>query len=235
MVESLAAFPFWVLGASLLYAVFSTFRFSVALGMLERPLVVAFVFGLIGADWTTCLGVGIFFEIIWLDLFPAGTYIPPHGTAAAMGALSLIQFFGLNSPSELPLPLACGVIFGLAGKRLDVMLRKRENATHNSLLLWGKHAQPAGNVPPLPEWFVMRSWLSAAAVNLFFFLVFFLVFSGILSLAVQKGLVFVSPELRWFHLWLFAAVGGLLSLRQRKAYILLTGIVLLGAVYRFLF
>ena len=33
------------------------------------------------------LSAGIFFELLWLDLFPAGTFIPPHGLLALTAPL----------------------------------------------------------------------------------------------------------------------------------------------------
>jgi len=47
------------------------------------------------------LNLGIFFELLWLDLFPAGTFIPPQSVYAVLLTLSISYIFALKNISQL--------------------------------------------------------------------------------------------------------------------------------------
>ncbi|PKN31367.1 MAG: hypothetical protein CVU63_24290, partial [Deltaproteobacteria bacterium HGW-Deltaproteobacteria-20] len=36
------------------------------------------------------MSAGIFFELLWLDLFPAGTYIPPQALLSLIATLTIL-------------------------------------------------------------------------------------------------------------------------------------------------
>ena len=99
--------------AGFFFGLLSLFRNAVHLGFLDRPLVIGILFALILDPDIPFLGIGIFFELLWLDAIPAGTYIPPQSQLAAFvcaevaalpgrGARWIPSFGGARTRSTTP-------------------------------------------------------------------------------------------------------------------------------------
>ncbi|WP_345782780.1 PTS sugar transporter subunit IIC [Pseudodesulfovibrio pelocollis] len=203
---------------------FSLFRFSLTIGLLERPLVIGLFWGLATGDVETSLCIAIFFELFWLDLIPVGTYIPPHLTVATFAALSLTTFFGLDHPGRILFVLFASMPLAWLGTRLEALLRERDQVNYNKLLTWVRNPDS----PRLPSLIVMRSvgrtfvysglaFYAAMLVLVYFFEIFF---------SLNPSL-FTKLGVTWPYLWVAATLGGLMALRVRRAYALLAaGIIL---------
>jgi mannose PTS system EIIC component len=208
------------------FALFSLFRFSVSLGLVERPLVVGLIWGLFGGNLETCLYSAIFYELLWLDFIPVGTFIPPHMTAAAFTGLTLSSYFGLDTPPLVFLALVAGLPMAWLGARLERTMRDRLNRSYGLVLQWLRkpHAQ---DVPS-------RILAGVLLSKLFVFWAFFLVGAGALVGCLHFILANYSGQLAgfklgWSHFLIAASLGGLLALRLRSLYLAVgAGAVALG-------
>lgn len=174
----------------------------------------------------TSLSIAIFFELAWLDMIPAGTYIPPHLGAAVFTALSLASFHHLVQPGEVALVMVAGVPMAWLGKRAEALLRCAQGRCHDRAVQWAGQAESG----PFPERLIYSSVLRSFLVSWLFF------FGSLLAInfIVGRSLHPLRPlldelHLDWPHLWLAASLGGLLALRVRKAYALFfSGAALVG-------
>jgi len=192
--------------------------------LLERPLVIGLFWSLFFHDSTTSLYIAIFFELFWLDLIPAGTFIPPHLTAATFAALALTTYFGFDHPARIMIILFASMPLAWLGTKVEGMLREREKDSYNQLLNWTRNPQ-AHN---LPAYLVIRSLIRSflAAGITFYVAIMVLKFAISGLLAVYPG-VLSTMDVTWPYLWIAATLGGLMALRVRRAYaILVAGIVL---------
>nr|WP_284710708.1 PTS sugar transporter subunit IIC [Desulfovibrio aminophilus] len=203
-------------------------RSSLNLGLIERPLAIGFLWSLFGGDWSTSLAVAVFYELFWLDAIPAGTYIPPHLAASTTAALALVSHFGLTHPAQIAVPLALSMPLSWLGARLEGALREWQNRGYSAILQWARHSAD----PDLPPRLVLRAVLTSALFSWLFF------FSCILTLAVVTDLCLLrfgpqlaASRLTWTPLLLAAGLGGVLSLRLRRAQALFAA----GAVVVILF
>ncbi|QGY41136.1 hypothetical protein GM415_13700 [Pseudodesulfovibrio cashew] len=212
------------------FALFSLFRYSLSIGLLERPLVIGLLWGLFTGDMTTSLYIAIFFELFWLDLIPVGTYIPPHLTAATLAALSLTTYFGLEHPARIMGILFACMPLAWLGAKAEGLLRDQERGGYNRLLNWSR--DPAS--PVVPTQLILKALLRTFAVSWFLFLASTLVLKFTFETLFSLYPTFLtSVGITWPHLWVAAMLGGLMSLRLRRAYGVLMGGVTLIAIFMF--
>jgi len=206
------------------FALFSQFRFSISIGLLERPLVIGVFWGAFTGDYTTSLYIAIFFELFWLDLIPAGTFIPPHLTAATFSALSLTTFFGLQDPSRIIAILFASMPLAWIGAKLDGWVRDSERGSYNKLLNWARNPKN----PIVPGTLILRSLTRTFILSGLTFYVAILILKQLFQVffTLYPGLL-TSLDVKWAHLWIAATLGGLMALRLKRAYaVLATGITL---------
>jgi PTS system mannose-specific IIC component len=202
------------------FALFSLCRFSVSLGLLERPLVVGLLWGLFVGNLEQSLFVAIFYELLWLDFIPVGTFIPPHMTAACFTALALSSRFGLDSLPMMFLPLLAGLPMAWLGARLERIMRDRLNRSYGSVLQWVRKPLDV-HVPGRLLWGSLASKMLASWG---FFLAGCLVLSLILRYTMYEFAPFLaSLKLTWPMLLACSSVGGMLALRLRSLYVAVAG------------
>ncbi|CCH47781.1 PTS sugar transporter subunit IIC [Pseudodesulfovibrio piezophilus] len=207
------------------FAFFSLFRVSLNVGLLERPLVIGLFWGCLTGNYVNSFNIAIFFELFWLDLIPVGTFIPPHLTAATFSALSLSTFFGLTHPAKIMGVLFASMPLALLGTRVEAWFREQERGSYNSLLHWARKP----NTKDLPARLILRSVLRSLLLSWGAF------FCAILVLKFTFKTVFTlypafltSIDITWPHLWIAASMGGLMALRLKRAYaVLTTGVILI--------
>ncbi|MDO9632428.1 MAG: PTS sugar transporter subunit IIC [Humidesulfovibrio sp.] len=208
------------------FALFALCRFSVSLGLIERPLVIGLCWGLVFGNMTSCLYISIFYELLWLDFIPVGTFIPPHMTAAAFTGLALATYFGLDSPPLVFAALVFGLPMAWLGARLDRNLRDRLNRSYSSVLHWVR--RPAGD--DVPAKLILRTLMGKLLVSW----LFFLLGAGVLAVLLrfflnQYSWFLFDLNLGWNQFLIAASLGGLLSLRLRSLYLSIgVGAVALG-------
>ncbi len=174
----------------------------------------------------TCLFSAIFYELLWLDFIPVGTFIPPHMTAATFAGLAISSYFGLDSPPLVFLALVAGLPMAWLGARLDRVLRDRLNRSYGLVLQWLRKPHDVD----MPSRMLVGVLVSKLLVSW----VFFLVGTGLLAAAVRFILDHYSGQLAglqltWNHFLIAASLGGLLALRLRSLYLsVAAGAVALG-------
>lgn len=211
---------------------FSYFRYSVNIGLAERPLVIGMLWGMVTGDPAISMAIALFFELLWLDLFPAGTFIPPQSVTATFIALGLVRSFGLATPASILLPLAAAVPAAWLGAHMESLYRKRRNRYFNHLLL----ATRSRSRNFKPHHFVKRSLVHLGLANLGVFSAYMAGACLMLVFAVPHWERLMRPvDISWGHLWLAASLGGVLSLRWRRAYAYLgAGALLVAGAVMFL-
>lgn len=197
--------------------------------MLDRPLTVGFVWGLFTGDWATSLGVTLFFELLWLDIFPAGTIIPPHSLAPALASLAVMWLFGIASPALAAVIMLAALPLGRLFTFLERYHRQYENHAFDRLLLWAKRPEHT----PGPGVLTRRAIMVMLPLN---FVAFTMALAGLLAIMhlvlPRLAPLLGSIPLKWPHLWVVASVGAVLSLRHRPAYAILLGGVALAVASR---
>lgn len=197
--------------------VFSGLRFTLNLGVIERPLVFGPLLGLVLGDTGDGVAVGLFFELFWLDLIPAGTYIPPNALLSVCVTLGLMRHFGLNGAGECVPALALGIPAAYAGAWLERMQRSWQDRGYNRLLAWAKGSERGSQ----PHVIVRYSLIQLAASNLLLVMVCMLAALSLLGVVIHlAGHALFAPlsHFSWPMLWITASVGGVLSLRVKNAY-----------------
>ena len=169
--------------------------------------------GFLYGQWATCIGLAVFFEMLWLDLFPAGTYIPPHRTLTAFSILVLSCEMQIDSPATLLPLIAIGLIMARVGAWLESRQRSWQNASYDCLhqrISEGCFELPLGRI-------VLGSMVQMTAMNAALFSL--VIIAGTALLQAQFFTDFpISRGIEWPHLWAMALVGGVLALRIRRAY-----------------
>lgn len=202
-----------------------------SIGLLERPLVIGLFWGAFTGDFQTSLYIAIFFELFWLDLIPAGTYIPPHLTAATFATLSLTTWFALKQPSEIMLIMFASMPLAWVGAHLEGMMRERQKSNYNKVLNWAR--KPVD--PNVPGTIILRSVLTMLLASWVLFFVTVLVFQHAFSYVFSHfSQYFIAYKVQWAHLWIAATLGGVMALRVKRAYVVLTlgiGFVLFFSIW----
>lgn len=202
------------------FALLSLFRFSVSLGLIERPLVVGVLWGVFVGNLESSLYISIFYELLWLDFIPVGTFIPPHMTAATFTALAIATHLGLDSMPQVCLPLLAGLPMSWLGARLERIMRDRLNRSYSGILGWVRKPLDV-NVP-------VRLILGTLASKVLVHWLFFLAGAGLLAylsqlVSTHYGAQLASLRVGWRELLIAASVGGLLALRLRSLYLSVAG------------
>lgn len=225
MVEVSTAAVVWILAATCLFTLFSFLRFSFNLGIIERPLVQGLIWGLLTGDISLGVSVALVFELFWLDLIPAGTFIPPNAAAANLTALCLVTVFGFSEPSQVVFPLLLAFPLAWVSSRLEQAHRRRQDRGYNILHGWLQADRQGDYAPGL---LIRRAITQALSGYFLFFLLTVTSLVALTSWLLGHGLLRPPIEMfTWGHLWIGATLGGFLALRVSGAYMILT----LGACF----
>lgn len=193
-------------------------RYAFNLGFLDRPITIGLFFGLLSGNWTVNLGVSVFYELMWLDYFPAGTYVPPHRLISTFLALVIVQVLSLTTPWQILPVLVVSLPFSWIGSFLEHKERLWQNNKYKTMLGRKENVQT--------EFVTSRdiqiSLLQKIFINCGFFIISFL----IVYFFLQYLFLFWPNNLNilnWYHLWSISLVGAILSLRIPIAFEILAG------------
>ncbi len=192
-------------------------------------MVLGLAWACLSGEYTASLGIGVFFELFWLDLFPAGTFIPPNYVAATVASLAVCHRYNLSTPAEVLPALALGLAVGKMGQWLEQFLRNRNDQADIRL-----HEEK--NFPHQSSATLILSAIGRSIAASFLFMV-----------VVLTGVALFSPwwepllrqwqdmvRLHWWELWFCASIGGILAIRWRRVYGLLVAGVVIVAMSAFL-
>lgn len=220
----IACFPPFhlLLLAAILYGLASVLRFSCYIGLLDRPLFVAGLWGFCTGDWALAIPLGIFFELFFMDLLGAGTYIPPSGVFSLLLCLFLADSFALN-PQAVPILLVM-VTLPLAGlgARLEQWFRQRRVKLHNFFVEDEQMERPVSLLSIVAS--VSELWAGQVLLFVLTGLGLFWLGQGLLAACNFFSLPFSLHSasawpVTWPLLWLVGALGGVLCLRVKNAFI----------------
>ncbi len=202
------------------------------MGLLERPAAIGLLWGLVTGHIELGLGIGLFYELLWLDLFHAGTYIPPNSAASTLASLCLAEIWGLTTPPGMLLPLIAGLPLGLIGSKLEHFQRVWQNSAYNSLLQWARRSHQLEEPTDRHlQYVVIRSLLQNAILS-FLFLASSLtiIWAALTPLRAPESFRMLDIEMGWAHIWFCALIGGVLALRVKRAYVTLVIGVITAAI-----
>lgn len=209
------------------FALLSLARFSISLGFIDRPLCAGFLWGLITGDMATTLCLAIFYEFFWLDLFPAGTYIPPNALFPMFCILSLAETLPDMSVAALFLPVILSLPLAFFGAHLEKRRREWQVAGYNRVIRRFRTGADIEGAAGLAVWGSLFQLFTLNFVA--FFCVTWLVLFAFGSMAAWQAPPLTFPHASWPLLWTFGAVGGVIALRIKRSYaVFVTGGVVLG-------
>ncbi len=183
--------------------------------MLERPLFLALIAGVVTGQWHLVIPLGIVFELLWLDSIPLGSVVSPQASFSFLLLLPIALRYQWPSPSPYMLPLIFAGACAYLGAWCERALRLRQNRYLETLKHWCVQTSHEGN---LPERLV--------AANIFQrFLLQFACFVPA-SLFIQYGteallrhdLLLQVRLLTWPVLYAVCTTGAIFVLRIRHAY-----------------
>lgn len=166
------------------------------------------------------LSLAVFYELFWLDLFPAGTYMPPNPLFPMLCVLTLSESLAAPDIITLFLPVILTLPLAALGSFIEKRQREWQVAGYNRVILClranGDMGKAAGHS-------VFASLAQLFTVNgIVFFIATTLVVLAADALTAWQGQPLAFRYASWPLLWVIGAVGGMLSLRIRRNYILFT-------------
>lgn len=204
-----------LLGFATLFGISTVLRLSFYVGFVERPISIAIIWGAVTGDWTMALGLGIFFELFWMDLIGAGTYIPPNANLSLLLCLFVSSSFasqGMYMPAPPLVLIVLSIPLAFAGTWIEQHHRHKLISLHEQLVEKRQMDKP---IPiTVISWAILQLWFKET-------LLFILLGSAVYCLLAFPFLNFHQfpgqEKLDWSVLWLTATLGGVLSLRTRRA------------------
>ncbi len=109
-------------------------RYGVNLGFVERPLFAGVLWGAVTGDMPTAVSLAVFYELFWLDLFPAGTYMPPN---SLFPMLTILAYAGtLDDPAitYLFLPIILTLPLAFLGACVEKRQREWQVGSYNRVI-----------------------------------------------------------------------------------------------------
>ncbi len=169
--------------------------------------------------------IAAFFELLWIDLIPAGTFIPPNAIFCVLATMTIVEIFSLELPSQIfPVMLATIPVAFLCSW-LEGIQRDTQNSNYNLILQQSR--KTAENYKP--------GIMIAGSVLQILLIYLALGLSGIygLYLITEKIQLYLpaTDDLSWGHLLMAASISALAALRIKKAYFSLVFALVLISVY----
>jgi PTS system mannose-specific IIC component len=163
--------------------------------------------------WNPGLQIALFFELFWLDLIPVGTFIPPYALFSTILTMVVVQALDLQQVSGVCLIMVLTMPFSALFGRFESLQRNRQNQAHTELLRWARQ-RTAG--PDILYGLVQKSLLQIVVLG---FAGFMISACAVFLLGAELLQYRCFPlSLTWAHLWIFASIGGVLSLRAGRIY-----------------
>lgn len=166
----------------------------------------------------TALSLAVFYELFWLDLFPAGTYIPPNALFPMLTIIALAETLPSQDITVLFLPVILTLPLAFFSTHIEKRHREWQVAGYNRLL---RNYRAGGDMESAASFSVGIALLQLFTVNF----TAFLFTSTLVAAAADMYMVWQKQPLTFAHatwplLWIIGCVGGVLALRIRRSYII---------------
>lgn len=198
-----------------------------SIGVLDRPLCLALIAGYATSDWFLALSLGLVFELFWLDGVELGSVVPPHGSLGFLLAFPLCRLFALEHAEQVLIPLFLSLAATYAAAYHEKRRRFRLDQLDVRLAAWC--ANPAHGSSP--GRLVGVALGRMAACHAILYLLCFFVICGVLQVLGTRWDFSGMPHISWWMIFLAAFPGTFLSLRTRRAYYMLVGVVGAGFLW----
>lgn len=182
--------------------------------LCRHPLFAAVLLWLVVRD-PVVLTCGVFFELLWMDLFYVGAYVPPMGLLSFCAFYAALTVSGATPQTQLWL-LVCSLPLASLGARLENRIRHAQDVCYHTLMQ--SVAQGRGIEAKLEtiigDAFALQTMLG---FGLCFAAV--LVLTGIAFILAQVPLppLPFGKDTPWPYLWCLASMGALAALRLPMA------------------
>ncbi|MCF8085842.1 MAG: hypothetical protein K9J48_03005 [Desulfohalobiaceae bacterium] len=204
------------------FGLLALFRNAVHLGFLDRPIVMGILFALLLEPNFPFLAIGIFFELLWLDIIPAGTHIPPQSQLAAFVCAETAALLPVTQPGQVLPLLLLAIPLAWLGSRVESGFRNRLNSVHDALLR--RTASPVPDGGGDPQAFLLRSLALYVGIQACVCLVASMYLYSLGSVALDYLPARSGTD--WSEILGGVLLGAFLALRLRRSYWLLAaGIV----------
>lgn len=181
--------------------------------------------GFLTDDWLLALPLGITLELLWLDVVPLGSVVPPQGVLSFLLMFPLARLYGWSAPGALLLPLLLAVLAAYASafaERSQRVLLNRLMPAVETYCRTGRGCPPGGAL--LLGAGLRICWQFALYLACFILLAG--IFEGLDSQRRGPLLLIIN----WPMMYVAAMLGAVLSLRVRRAYAILLAGLCLAAV-----
>ncbi len=195
------------------FALFSLARFSINISIIERPLVMGFFIALLTGEVFPVMYIAVFFELLWIDIIPAGTFIPPNALFCVAASAAIVEIHSLDSASQVFPVMMAAIPIAFLCSWLEGVQRTAQNRNYNIIL---QHSRKEAS----------RFSPGAMIMNSILQLLIIYMAVGILGIyalfLLTKTFLFYLPTgdyLSWAHLLMIGSISALAALRIKKAYI----------------
>lgn len=178
-------------------------------------------------DMATAVSLAVFYELFWLDLFPAGTYLPPNALFPMLCVFTLAETLPDPGIATLFLPVILTLPLAFLGSCIEKLQREWQVAGYNRVIL---SLRSGGDIAKTATYSVSVSLAQLFTLNaVAFFTVTCLVLLLSATLTSWQGHPLTFSHASWPLLWVIGSVGGVLGLRIRRNYIVfLVGGICIG-------
>lgn len=211
-------------------------RFSCIVGLIERPLALSLVVAFATGLWDVALPLGISLELMWLDVVAMGSIIQPFGGMAFLLLFPLSATLSWTQPGVLLLPLVLCMVAAHVGAFCELRYRIHQNhlldccTRHlRALPAEGDAAIDPATSRYTPECLLSRCLKGRIVWHALLYLVCYAILCLVVSTLLLWDLYPVLPNLDWVFIYAMAIIGAVLSLRERRAYVV-CGLTILAIV-----
>jgi PTS system mannose-specific IIC component len=191
-------------------------RSNVSVGFIDRPIFAGFLWGAVSGDMALSLSLAVFYELFWLDLFPAGTYIPPNPLFPLFCMLSLTPNLYPKDATTCFLPVILTLPLAFLGAFLEKKHRDWQSEGYNRLLIRFRTAGDLGGAAAISAGISLMELFIINFVS--FFCTVWLVLFIIMDVAIRwQGKPLIFSHATWPLLWVIGGVGGVTTLRTKHS------------------
>ena len=170
--------------------------------------------------------IAVFFELLWIDIIPTGTFIPPNAIFCVLATITLVEIFRLEYASQIFPVMAATIPIAFLCSRLEGAQRNAQNKNYNIILQRSRK----NTVDYKPQAMIMKSILQMILIYLAAGI------AGIYSLFMLLDLIYLylptNNFFSWYLLLILSSVSALAALRIKKAYFsLILGMLLVSGFF----
>lgn len=203
-------------------------RFSHIIGLVERPLALSLIAAFATDLWDIALPLGITLELLWLDIVAMGSIIQPFGGMAFLMLFPLCATLSWTQPGVLLLPLVLCMVAAHIGSWCELKYRIQQNCLLDQVAVYLRLSESATSpgtterklAQNLPEHLVRQCFVGRVCWHALLYLVSYAILCLVVSTLIEWNLYPVLPNLQWVFIYALATIGAILSLRERRAYVL---------------